>query len=284
MLVKGRVARSEDRLSLHAQPVVVPDLTSRRRQGPGAGEHRGRPAAPRRWSTGCGTSCRRIPGPPPCTSAAQRRRGHHAQAGRRAAGDPDVGADGRSEGAARRGLPGVNRFTGLSRAHGAGRGGCVLLGVLQGVLWAFLAPGVPYKVLADGRYGALPTTSTYYFVGVAVFALSGVAIGVVLAVGAWQVRAARGAGRWSLTLVGGSLRRRVDRLVARRAARARRRSRPRWGPPPPTRSSRRRRRTGTLLVVLRPTGHRRRGLHLPGRLERTHPDLTGAAGTPRTDP
>ena len=41
----------------------------------------------------------------------------------------------------------------------------MLAGSLQGVAWAYLAPGVPYKVLADGRYGALPTTSTYYFVG-----------------------------------------------------------------------------------------------------------------------
>jgi hypothetical protein len=81
---------------------------------------------------------------------------------------------------------------------------CVLVGVVQGVLWAFTAPGIPYKVLADGRYGALPTTSTYHFVDVAVFALSGVVIGIVLAVGAWHVRAARG---WQmiLTLVGGSL-------------------------------------------------------------------------------
>ena len=59
-------------------------------------------------------------------------------------------------------------------------------------------------MLADGRFGALPTTSTYHFVDVALFALSGMAIGILLAVGAWQVRAARG---WQmlLALVGGSL-------------------------------------------------------------------------------
>ena len=52
-------------------------------------------------------------------------------------------------------------------------GALVVIGVLQGVVWACVAPGVPYKVLADGRFGALPTTSTYYFVDVAIFALSG---------------------------------------------------------------------------------------------------------------
>ena len=53
VLVKGRVARSEDRLSLHAQQVVVPGPVGVGRQGPGAGQHRrdplhpagGRPAA-----------------------------------------------------------------------------------------------------------------------------------------------------------------------------------------------------------------------------------------------
>lgn len=81
---------------------------------------------------------------------------------------------------------------------------CVVVGVLQGVVWAFTAPGIPYQVLADGRFGALPTTSTYHFVGVAIFALSGIALGILLAVGGWQVRAARG---WQmlLALVGGSL-------------------------------------------------------------------------------
>ena len=69
VLVKGRVARSEDRLSLHAQTVVVPDLSVVGRQGSGAGQHRRRPAAPRRWSIGCATCCRRTPAPPPCTSS-----------------------------------------------------------------------------------------------------------------------------------------------------------------------------------------------------------------------
>jgi Protein of unknown function (DUF2567) len=81
---------------------------------------------------------------------------------------------------------------------------CALVGVLQGLLWAWLAPGIPYKVLADGRFGALPTTSTYHFVDVAIFALSGAAIGILLAVGGWQIRSTRG---WVMlvTLVGGSV-------------------------------------------------------------------------------
>ena len=81
---------------------------------------------------------------------------------------------------------------------------CVVLGVAQGVIWAFTAPGIPYQVLADGRFGALPTTSTYHFVDVAVFALSGIALGILLAVGTWQARSVRG---WQvlLALAGGSL-------------------------------------------------------------------------------
>jgi hypothetical protein len=94
--------------------------------------------------------------------------------------------------------------SGLRRAGPTMVGICVLIGLLQGVVWAFVAPGVPYKVLADGRFGALPTTSTYHFLDVALFALSGTAIGILLAVGAWQVRSTRG---WQmlLALVGGSL-------------------------------------------------------------------------------
>jgi hypothetical protein len=83
-------------------------------------------------------------------------------------------------------------------------GVCALVGVLQGILWAFIAPGVPYKVFADGHYGALPTTSTYHFVDVAVFALTGIAIGILLAVAGWQLRTARGP-QLLLALAGGSL-------------------------------------------------------------------------------
>ncbi len=94
--------------------------------------------------------------------------------------------------------------TGMKRAVLMTLGVCVVVGLIQGAAWAFLAPGIPYKVLADGRFGALPTTSTYHFVDIALFALSGMAIGILLAIGAWQVRSTRG---WQMlvTLVGGSL-------------------------------------------------------------------------------
>ncbi len=82
-------------------------------------------------------------------------------------------------------------------------GVCLAAGVLQGLIWAFLAPGVPYKVLADGRYGALPTTTSYHFVSLALFCWLGIIVGALTAIGAWRIRAARG-WRMLLTLIGGS--------------------------------------------------------------------------------
>ena len=81
VLVKGRVARSEDRLSLHAQSVVVPDLSVVRGQGTGPGQHRRVPLHP--------AGGRPAPGRPAGASghhgrapqAAQRGRGHHAETG-----------------------------------------------------------------------------------------------------------------------------------------------------------------------------------------------------------
>jgi len=80
---------------------------------------------------------------------------------------------------------------------------CGAAGVLQGLIWAFLAPGVPYKVLADGRSAPLPTTSSYHFVSLALFCWLGIIAGVLIALGAWRFRAARG---WPVLLVvaGGS--------------------------------------------------------------------------------
>lgn len=80
---------------------------------------------------------------------------------------------------------------------------CGVAGVLQGLIWAFLAPGMPYKVLADGRFAPLPTTSSYHFVSLALFCWLGIIAGVLIALGAWRVRAARG---WPMLLVvaGGS--------------------------------------------------------------------------------
>ena len=67
VLVKARVSRSEDRLSLHAQSVVVPDLSGPSNKGPMQVTHEPRPAAPRRWWTGCATCCSRTPVPRLCT-------------------------------------------------------------------------------------------------------------------------------------------------------------------------------------------------------------------------
>ncbi len=80
---------------------------------------------------------------------------------------------------------------------------CLAAGVVQALIWAFLAPGVPYKVLADGRYGALPTTTSYHFVSLALFCWLGIVVGALVATGAWRARASRG---WQmfLLLVGGS--------------------------------------------------------------------------------
>ena len=80
---------------------------------------------------------------------------------------------------------------------------CGAAGVLQGLIWAFLAPGMPYKVLADGRSAPLPTTSSYHFVGLALFCWLGIIAGVLIALGAWRIRSARGA-RVLLVVVGGS--------------------------------------------------------------------------------
>ena len=66
VLVKGRVARSEDRLSLHAQQVMVPDLSESATRARCRSASR-RPAARRRSSIGCGTCCRPTPGRPRCT-------------------------------------------------------------------------------------------------------------------------------------------------------------------------------------------------------------------------
>lgn len=81
--------------------------------------------------------------------------------------------------------------------------GVGIAGVLQGLLWALLAPGVPYKVLADGRYGALPSTTSYHFVALALFCWLGLIVGVLTAVLAWRSRVSRG---WPmlLTVVGAS--------------------------------------------------------------------------------
>lgn len=69
--------------------------------------------------------------------------------------------------------------------------GLLVAALLQGVLWARLAPGTPYQVSATG-FGALPTTTNNRFVAAGLFALSGIAIGATAAVAAWSARRTRG--------------------------------------------------------------------------------------------
>ena len=68
----------------------------------------------------------------------------------------------------------------------------VVAGVGQGLLWVETAPGVVYKVYADGTFLALPTVSANAYVSVAIYTLLGIVAGIVLAAAVWRVRSARG--------------------------------------------------------------------------------------------
>lgn len=74
----------------------------------------------------------------------------------------------------------------------------VVLGVVQGAVWAGLAPRPPYKVYADGTFLGLPTVSSQLFIGIAIYALLGLVVGIVLAAGVWRIRRVRG----TFTLLG----------------------------------------------------------------------------------
>lgn len=68
----------------------------------------------------------------------------------------------------------------------------VVLGAIQAVVWANLAPGQQFQVFADGSWVTLPTADYHPFVGLMLFVFSGAAVGLVVAVAAWRVRAVRG--------------------------------------------------------------------------------------------
>ncbi len=68
----------------------------------------------------------------------------------------------------------------------------LILGVIQGLLWARLAPGAQYKVYTDGAFQALPTESLNNFTDFAIFALLGLAVGFIGSYICWQFRALRG--------------------------------------------------------------------------------------------
>jgi hypothetical protein len=81
----------------------------------------------------------------------------------------------------------------------------VIVGVVQGFLWAWVAPGEQVKVFADGSYGALPTADFHPFVDLALFVLFGIAAGLVAGAAAWQVRSIRGVGALLAVVVGSAL-------------------------------------------------------------------------------
>lgn len=69
----------------------------------------------------------------------------------------------------------------------------LLLGVLAGWVWHRLAPVELSLVLRDGSTVPLPTESNHVFDGVALFALMGLAAGLVTGAALWQWRSHRGA-------------------------------------------------------------------------------------------
>lgn len=84
-----------------------------------------------------------------------------------------------------------------------------LLGVGQAIAWANLAPGHQVLVYADGSYVSLPTADYHPFDGLALMAFAGAAIGLIVAISAWRVRAIRGAATLAMlgagTVVGSAI-------------------------------------------------------------------------------
>ena len=110
VLVGAKVAIRDDRISLIANELVVPDFSNAQVE-PAAGRQPADPAVHgrqgHRAQAGAGPPSRNVAGAP---AADQRRAHHHAGTGPVAAGDAVLGADGRSEGAAGPGLPGLMSF------------------------------------------------------------------------------------------------------------------------------------------------------------------------------
>ena len=90
------------------------------------------------------------------------------------------------------------------------RGSAVLLaagaalGAVLGVVWSVLAPGQRFVVIDATTAATLPTESEHVFVDAALFALVGLAAGLISAVALWRVRRLRGPATL-LVLVGASL-------------------------------------------------------------------------------
>jgi hypothetical protein len=78
----------------------------------------------------------------------------------------------------------------------------VLLGVAQGIVWSRIAPGQQVLVYQDGSYVSLPTADYHPFDGLAIAAFAGAAVGLIVAVGVWRVRAIRGAATLTTLAIG----------------------------------------------------------------------------------
>lgn len=78
----------------------------------------------------------------------------------------------------------------------------VVLGAVQAVVWSLVAPTQRVKVYADGSWASLPTSDWHPFDAVAIFAFSAAALGLILAIAAWRIRAVRGAATLVAVLVG----------------------------------------------------------------------------------
>lgn len=80
----------------------------------------------------------------------------------------------------------------LWRAGGVVIGGLAVIGVLQGLLWSWIAPGEQFKVYSDGQYLPLPTESYHQFTSIAIFALMSAVVSVAAATLGWHWRSMRG--------------------------------------------------------------------------------------------
>ncbi len=83
-------------------------------------------------------------------------------------------------------------MTGFLRAAGVVVAVAVVLAVVQGVLWSSIAPGVQYQVFSNQTWAPLPTETQHIFVAFAIFALSGMVVGVLLALVGWLFADHRG--------------------------------------------------------------------------------------------
>jgi hypothetical protein len=85
-------------------------------------------------------------------------------------------------------------MSGFLRAAGAVVLAAAVLAVVQGWLWSTVAPGVQYQVFSNQTWAPLPTETQHIFFGFGIFAVTGLAIGVLLALLGWSFAGQRGPG------------------------------------------------------------------------------------------